>query len=301
MNKFLLLFVLFSSMSCSRQLPQKAFILPSTLNEVSGLYVESPQHFWWLNDSGDKAQLYQTDGAGNMTKIITLPRFQNRDWEDLSEDDKGNIYIGDFGNNRNQRKNLRIYTYHPNTQKLDSILFHYNDQKDFPPPADQANFDMEAFFWYQDSLHLFSKNRLWTGDYYTKHYILPESSNEIQTAMIKSELLLKKRVVTAATISPNGKTVALLTYFYKKIFGFIPYSVASVFLIKDFEGTDFFDGKIYKKRVPYFLLAKQFEALDFLDNETLYVASEKTLFLAPKAKRIKLKKKDFKNRKRISF
>ena len=104
MNKLLLLCVLFFSMSCSRQLPQKAFKLSATLNEVSGLYLETPNHFWWLNDGGNKAALYQTDGAGNITKTIALPRFQNRDWEDLSKDDKGNIYIGDFGNNTNQRK-----------------------------------------------------------------------------------------------------------------------------------------------------------------------------------------------------
>ena len=128
---------------------------------------------------------------------------------------------------------------------------------------------------------------------------MPEVSTHAQTATLKDKLFLKKRVVTAAAISPDGKTVALLAYFYKKVLGFIPYSSASVFLIRDFEGTDFFQGKIYKKRVPYFLLAKQFEALDFLDNETLYVASEKTLFLSPKAKQIKLKKKDFNNRKRV--
>lgn len=299
MNKLLCLLSLTFCLSCSRQIPKKTFKLSPMLNEVSGLYIDDANHFWWLNDSGDSAQLYQTNPTGNLTKKVPLPRLQNRDWEDLSNDDKGNIYIGDFGNNRNQRKDLRIYMYHPNSQKLDSIRYTYPDQQAFPPKPEQANFDMEAFFWYQDSLHLFSKNKLWTGDYQTKHYTLPEQSSDLQTAILKDKLFLKNRVVTAAAISPDGKTVALLSYFYKKIWGFIPYSSASIFLIKNFHGTDFLKGEVYKKRAPYFLLATQFESLDFWDNETIYIASEKTLFIAPKVKRIKLKTRDFKNKKKV--
>lgn len=299
MNKLFLAFIILSSLSCSRQLPHRTFQLPPTLDEVSGLYIDDANRFWWHNDSGNAPELYQTDGSGKVIKIVPFQELINRDWEDLSYDNKGNVYIGDFGNNRNRRQDLRIYRYDTLSGQIDSLLFKYPDQLDFPPSPSQANFDAEAFFWYKDTLHLFSKNRLLTGDYKTKHYSLSDAFGAEQIAILKDEIFLKKRVVTAAAISPDGQTVALLAYFYKKLWGFIPYSSASIFLIKNYEGTNFLDGEVYKKRMPWALLAKQFEALDFLNEETIYVASERTLFFKPKAKKLKLRARDYRKKKRV--
>jgi sugar lactone lactonase YvrE len=33
----------------------------------------------------------------------------NIDWEDITKDKDGNLYVGDFGNNDNERKDLCIY------------------------------------------------------------------------------------------------------------------------------------------------------------------------------------------------
>ena len=282
-----ILFFFFSS-CCATGRAKKRFKLPAALREVSGLYIQNDSSFWWLNDGGNPAILYQTNPCGKETKRIAFEDLHNKDWEDLSQDEQGNIYIGDFGNNANTRKDLRIYIFNPKEESLDSILFHYPDQKHFPPRPKFRNFDMEAFFWHQGKLHLFSKNKLGHGNYYCKHYTL-EARAGTQTAQLLDSIYLPKRVVTAAAISPDGKTVALLAYHFKMRFGFLPNSAATVFYFSDFQGDLFFNGKMHKRRIPPYVIATQFESLDFFDNRYIYVASEQTLFIKAKAKRLRLR------------
>jgi len=283
----LCLFILLIS-ACTPKTTKTRFKLPPLLKEVSGLYLENSKSFWWHNDGGYPPTLYKTNGRGQVTDSLCIPTLRNKDWEDLTSDDEGNIYIGDFGNNLNRRKDLRIYIYHRESRQLDSILFQYPDQKLFPPKLEDWNFDMEAFFWHNHKLHLFSKNRVKQGDYYCKHYTLDERGRN-QTAILCDSIYLKKRVVTAAAISPDGETVALLSYHYKKLLGIIPFSRASIFYFSKFEGNDFLKGKMRRRRAPMFIVATQLESIDFLNNQLLYVASEQTLFIKPKARRVRVK------------
>lgn len=275
---------------------KKKFKLPHIIEEVSGLYYTPMGKFIWLNDGGGAASLYQTNGLGRLEKTIPLPNTENIDWEELTADGKGNIYIGDFGNNLNKRKDLKIYIYNLETQQIKSIPFSYPDQKAFPPDPDSQNFDMEGFFWHRGELHLFSKNKINTGNYFTKHYVLSEKAGE-QVAILKDSLALMDRVVTAAAISPDKKSIALLSYDFR-LRKPIPYSAASIFLIKKFTADNFFQGEIYRIKIPKFIVASQYESIDFIDNKTLYIASERTKFIRQKAKRIKLKKKHFKAKRK---
>jgi len=268
----------------------RCFRLPAQLHEVSGLFVQSSDSLWWHNDSGSAPVLYCTNAKGHLIDSIALPQIKNQDWEDLTTDEQGHFYIGDFGNNGNARKNLKIYIFHPIFKTLDSIEFSYPDQQAFPPKEQTDwKFDMEAFFWYQGNLHLFSKDHYKYGKAICKHYILPAIPGR-QTLTLKSVKKLPRKVVTAAAISADGKTVALLAYRFGKVLGFIPWASARVFYFRDFKDDDFLNGKRYSKKVPYFLIGAQYEALDFLNNQELYVATEKIWKIQQKAKRMKLRK-----------
>lgn len=267
----------------------KKIRLPNELKEASGLYIAGLDSLWWHNDSGDKPQLVLTDRNGKLKKQLFVAA-QNRDWEDLTADKNGNLYIGDFGNNQNKRKDLCIYIYNPERQKIDSIVFKYPDQTAFPPPPAQCNFDLEGFFWHLDTLHLFSKNRLLSGNYYTKHYTLPAQAGNY-TATFQDSIFLKNRVITAAAISKNGKTVALLSYFYKKILGIFPKTRTTIWTIQDFNDNHILQGKLKSQKVWKFpFIPTQYECIDFIDDNTVYIASEKTILFKQKAKRIKLSK-----------
>lgn len=273
------------------QFPKK-IRLPINLVEVSGLNITSPDNLWWHNDSGDRPRLILTNQKGSVKKEFELP-LKNRDWEDITSDRLGNIYIGDFGNNLNRRQDLCIYIYNPETETVDSILFTYPDQQAFPPDPAACNFDIEAFLWHHDSLHLFTKNRLLVGDYYTKHYILPAVPGTY-VAELKDSIRLDKRVVTAAAISPDGQTVALLSYYFRNILGFIPKTRTSIWLFDNFEGSNFLKGNLHLLKVRKCLVPTQFEALDFIDNQSVLIASERTPLYKQKAKRIELKVKKLK-------
>jgi len=281
------LLIIFFSFQLTAQ--KKKVKLPDQLYEASGLYAASPDSLYWLNDSGNAADIYLTNAKGELLNTINLP-LKNRGWEDLTHDNEGNLYIGDFGNNANKRRNLKVYIYNLRTQQLDSIQYTYPDQTQFPPAAKDRNFDMEGFFWHQNRLHLFSKNKFRKGNYYTKHYTLDAKAGE-QNLQLRDSILLKKRVVTAAAISPDGQAVALLAYNFNFFLGFIPNAKVSVFLLQGFENDNYLDGVLSKQKLCIFSPIHQYEALDFLDNQQVLVASEKAKFYKQKSKRIKLKKR----------
>jgi hypothetical protein len=271
-----------------RNLSNKKIKLPNALYEVSGLWQSGPDSLWWLNDSGNTAELFMTDQQGNLLSRVEVPHTINRDWEDLTADSSGHLYIGDFGNNANRRKDLCIYRYHLASGQVDSITYSYPDQTQFPPPPGQSRYEMEAMVWYQNELHLFSKDRVGKGMKYTKHYTLPDTPGAY-TARLVDSLALKKRVVTAAAIDPATGKLALLTYNFRLLLGFIPLTPTDVFIISEYTDTQFFEGSLRRQKVSRHLLPTQYEAIDFLAPGYLRAASERTIIFRQKAKIIRLK------------
>ena len=82
--------------------------------ETSGLAPYTNDVWITHNDGGGEPELYffsQTDGhiVGN----LKLNGAENVDWEELAFDQNGHLYVGDFGNNLNRRKELVIYKLKP--------------------------------------------------------------------------------------------------------------------------------------------------------------------------------------------
>ena len=184
--------------------------LPSIANESSGLARhEENQSLWTHNDSGGKPELYEMDFSGKLLSTLEVPQATNVDWEDLAQSPDGTLFIGDMGNNSNLRRDLIIYAVSPETNTTQAIKFRYADQKAFPPSEELRNFDCEAFFYYNDSLYLFSKNRS-KSDRLVKLYGLPAQPGDYALAPLDSIFI--KTQVTSADVNPSGTTFALLTY-----------------------------------------------------------------------------------------
>ncbi len=269
----LLLLALVAPFDLQAQHLRRRSRLPHDLKEVSGMTRLPNGALWMLNDGGNTPQLFRFDPEkGSIVETLTLPG-PNRDWEDLSSDPAGNLYIGDFGNNFNNRRDLCVFRYHPATGAFDSILFSYPDQSAFPPEHKKDwNFDCEAMVFYGDSLHLFSKNRF-KSNFVTKHYVVPARAGRY-VAELRDSIRLKKRVVTGAAIGPDGKSIALTAYMLGFNCGFLPFSKASTFYVRDFTGTRFFSGKIKRVRLPKFLIARQFESVVAWGKDCWLAANE---------------------------
>ena len=184
--------------------------LSSVVNESSGLARhEANQSLWTHNDSGGKPELYEMDFSGKLLSTLKVPQATNVDWEDLAQSPNGTLFIGDMGNNSNKRQDLTIYALSPETNTTQAIKFRYADQKAFPPSEESRNFDCEAFFYYNNTLYLFSKNRSKT-DRLVKLYSLPAQPGDYALAPLDSIFI--KTQVTSADVNPSGTTFALLTY-----------------------------------------------------------------------------------------
>ncbi|MCF8253523.1 MAG: T9SS type A sorting domain-containing protein [Bacteroidia bacterium] len=242
MKRFLFLFsVLLGFMNAQSQTisPNKICDLPEELNETSGLIKIGPNKFLTHNDSGNEPIIYVFDSSGTINRRIRITNATNIDWEDITMDAIGNIWVGDFGNNDNSRQNLRIYKIaSPNTFTKDSVVasvtsFTYSDQKEFPPAVANQNFDLEGFFWYNDSLYLFSKNRSNPYSGYTKCYQLPAKSSTLVAKLIDSVYTgtgsYFNSSVTGAAIYPNANKMIMGGY-------------EKIWVFSNFTGHNFFKG-----------------------------------------------------------
>lgn len=181
--------------------------LPAGLKESSGLARGPAGTFWVLQDGGNSPYLYRVAASGQLLDTLKL-NLPNKDWESLAEDEGGNLYIGDFGNNLNQRKDLRIFKLNRESGQVDTISFYYPEQQSFPPESRKDwNYDAEAFVWQGGRLHLFTKSY---GDKIVRHYSLPDSAGSY-AARREGERRLHG-LVTAAALSPDGQELALLSY-----------------------------------------------------------------------------------------
>lgn len=259
--------------SCSNDRADKKFIdleayaaTDEEVNvEISGL-LKSRVHnqlYWMHGDSGDEAVLFPVtkEGkiiAGNFQNGIKLKGIENEDWEDIAADDSGSLFIGDMGNNCHCRHDLMILQLpEPN---LESTEVEHIKKIRFAYPADlvasskQSIPDAEALFYRNGNLYILTKE--------------PEGEDTRLFEMknpdpsVYNELQLLKTLdfddkVTAADISSNGNSIAILTS-------------SSVWLLRDYSEDDFFSGTVKK----VFFEANQVESITFSGEESLLIAEE---------------------------
>ncbi|WP_299062687.1 hypothetical protein [uncultured Polaribacter sp.] len=241
--------------------------LPNDLEEVSGTEIVAKSDLiWMLNDSGNKSKIYGVTQKGKIKKELTI-KAKNNDWEDLTSDDKGNIYIGDFGNNECKRKNLVILKVkHKDVSKskkiaVDKIKFYYPNQTKFPPKKKQYYYDAESFFYFNNFFYIFTKSRVKSKFGKTSLYKIPAVKGNHKAVFI-SEFNHCKEMdcwITSADISQDGSKVALL-------------SPSSVLVFSDYKNDDFLSGKVTEITLNH---TSQKEGITFKTNDVLLITDEK--------------------------
>jgi len=269
MKKLLTLFFLLLFYSCTNygQLEVKAK-LPKALEEVSGIqYVKASNSFWMLNDSGNAPSIYLVTEKGKITREVKI-NSNNTDWEDITLDKQGNLYIGNFGNNANERKNLHIIKV--KKEDLDSdkkvdierIYFHFPEQKKFPPKKKQLYYDVEGFFEWNDNFYIFTKSRVPNEIGRTFLYRVPNKVGNHWAERIADFTTCPDKGcwITAADISKDGKKVVLLNH-------------TSAWVFSNFTGDNFFSGTAKEYAFGH---DSQKESITFKNNSTIYLADEES-------------------------
>ncbi|MDH7443992.1 SdiA-regulated domain-containing protein [Aquimarina sp. 2201CG14-23] len=240
--------------------------LSSSLKEISGIAIStSDKNLYAINDSGNSNTLFRLDLKGNILEELKVPNSENNDWEDLAYDKKGTIYIGDFGNNYNDRKNLAIYEVTgigSDSLKTSKTEFTLEDQKKFPPGKKNRNFDIEAFIYKNGSFYLFSKNRSSKFDGKTKLYKVKKQSGKQNAILVSSYKTCDDPndcFISGAAISNKGDKIALLTY-------------NKIFVLSDFKNDNLFNSTIKKIKLNHY---SQKEGICFKNDSTLLIVDEK--------------------------
>ena len=250
----------------ARAHPKRQTRLDAAVPETSALLYTNGA-LWTLNDGDNPPCIFRLDSAsGRVVQRVRIVNFPNTDWEELAADSRY-FYIGDFGNNAGRRRDLRVLRLPrpaptDTTAVAEEITFQYPEQTDFEPGVYRHNFDCEAFFVAHDSLHLFSKR--W-ADGYTRHYTLPTQPGRYVAR--PHETLAAQGLVTAASLSPDGRTAALLGYTKTgRIF---------LWLLTDFADTNYLAGRARRLRLPGALRIGQVEGLAFVGPARVFVSNER--------------------------
>ena len=261
---------------------KKRLTVDARLKEISGIEFDKAKHLWAINDGGDDAKLYRLSEDGSIAKEVLVTNAKNIDWEDITQNDFGHFFLGDFGNNTQQRRWLTIYKIENpidikgNSTQAEIIKFTYPELDDQPVAPNKRNYDLEAFVAFGRHLYLFTKNRTKPFDGITNVYKVGDYAANFDAQLVDSfktcTTMEKLCWITSAALSPSRKKLALL-------------DSTSIWLFENFEGDKFFSGDVSQIDLG---IVTQKEAITFYDENTIVFTDEEFKGIGGNAYVIKL-------------
>ena len=185
--------------------PTGKYIHPD-IRESSGI-VASKQFegvYWTLNDSGNPSVIYATKRNGELIKEIKVRGSRNFDWEALGIDNKGQLWIGDIGNNSRMRFDLNVVVVkepNPYTETEAKVIAKY------PYRYPDNNVDAEGLFIANDIPYIVSKEQS-----EAVLYRFPALKAGKKQVLERVGEFTEAKLVTGAGISQDGKRLAVCTY-----------------------------------------------------------------------------------------
>lgn len=255
--------------STNKEKLEQIGLLPTAINESSGLILLGDV-LLTHNDRGSLPFLYVLDTSNaQLINTVQASTIFYEDWEELTQSDE-QIFIGDFGNNDGDRNNLKILiinknSFNPTTSStvpVDGIIeFNYPEQTSFTP-SNNHNFDCEAFFFFNNYLYLFTKNR---GNTKTYLYKLPAVAGQYEAERIDSFNV--GALVTAADINKEGNSICLTAYNKS--------GNCYLLFFDNFSEDNFFSGAFRKYTLGTFANIGQVEAVAFNSSNEVFISTER--------------------------
>ena len=178
------------------------------LTESSGLVAsrKHPDLFWSHNDGGGKRQvLYAMTRTGEAIAEFRVVGAVLDDWEDLSADNSGHLFIADTGNNEGQRGSIAVHQLdEPSPTQGQNGLARVTQSWSLLYPKE--HFDCEALFVWEDSGYLISKV---FDDERADVYRFSLTNTAAQTLELLGELRIDSPV-TGAALSADGRLLGIV-------------------------------------------------------------------------------------------
>ena len=255
--------------------------LPPELREASGLAVSrtQPGVVWSHNDSGDGPMLYAIDLKGRLLAKVGLINTVAIDWEDIAlgpcpsgmGSPRPCLYIADTGNNSQSRDVVTVFVVvEPTVAGQDPSRPIFVDARSFRFRYPTLHEDTEALAVLPNGdVTIVTKGRTPRIAFFgfaKADVDRAVTLNEVLTAMDQGDTGIAPaqrigRWVTSAAMSPDGTTLAVRTY-------------SEIFFYAAETGPG---GRRWRDLMrPCFLgeVEPQGEAIDYLDDKTLLLASE---------------------------
>jgi len=193
------------------------------LAEVSGLAPsQTAKGAWWVhNDSGDQPRLYAVNSQGQLIAKFTVAEAKNVDWEDMARGPNSTLFIADTGNNSLSRSELTLYRVaEPNLGQASSRNVLTGDTaaaEAFPYRYPDGKHDAEALFVDPQSGRPYLVTKKMSPPCAVYRFPLPLQPGKLVTLEKVTGKAVKEiaqlALVTGATVSPDGKRLAIRTYF----------------------------------------------------------------------------------------
>ena len=254
-----------------------AILKDKSISESSGLVASRamPGAYWTHNDSGDGPFIYAFDTRGDSLGTFRVRGAQAVDWEDISigpgpQRDKSYLYIGDIGDNDQQRSEVVVY------RVVEPVLSNVKSIRGRPGVTEPAEafhlqypdgkHDAEALLVHPTSGNIYIVTKVVLANPVVYEVAAPLASGKLITMRRIGEVRIPSLfggVITGGSVSPDGRRVALCDYFqgYELV---LPSKAAN------------FDD-IWKQRMIGFDLGKrkQGESIAYrLDGKALLATSE---------------------------
>ncbi len=220
--------------ACVVETPQPrlgGLLLDGALGEASGLATSRlhPDTFWLVEDGGNPARLHAISKRGRRLASFTIHGISNTDWEDLAafeRDGKRYLLIADTGDNGGLRRTLLLHVVAEPANLEDGATLTPAWSIAFRWPDGARDCEAIAIDAEHGEILLLSKKRhppelfslplhpstpgLQVATRIGRLAGVPRASSEEQRVSPARARLVHQ--VTAADISPDGRTLAVLTY-----------------------------------------------------------------------------------------